>query len=267
MTDFVAGKIKKIAQFDLFKKNKSGKLEAGVFVGRPFYLDYDRALILITDSWKNKAGGIPQGSFLLAFNEVENEISEALLLRVIKPTQLPTHSDVISSMIEYYKDDLQTSGANDQLDSFTRFEFSFSGLECRTLGTYYREDQLLHFGADVENFYSAHNYIVCKPGADALSLIVNYRDVDNPNLSGSIRIGKVRYSSSTRFQSSESEVPVYVQAFAWVNDLSTFDFSVYVLAARKLGLKALGRLEPSSEKATKIRRLLTRISGFRREII
>ena len=103
MTDFVASKIKEIANFDLFKKDKHGKLEAGVFVGRPFYLDYDRALILVTDSWKNKAGGTPHGSFLLAFNEVESDVTEALLLRVIKPTQLPTHSDVISSMIEYYK--------------------------------------------------------------------------------------------------------------------------------------------------------------------
>jgi len=212
MTDFVASKIKEIANFNLFKKDKHGKLEAGVFVGRPFYLDYDRALLLITDSWKNKAGGTPHGSFLLAFNEVESEVTEALLLRVIKPTQLPTHSNVISSMIEYYKDDLQTSGENDQLDSFTRFEFSFSGLECRTLGTYYRDGNSLCFGADVENFYSAHNYVVFKPGADALGLIANYREQDNPNLAGSLRIGKVRYSSSTRFQSSDQEVPVYVQA-------------------------------------------------------
>ncbi len=212
MTDFLANEIKKLANFDLFKKGKDGKLEAGIFVGRPFYLDYDRALILVTDSWKNKAGGTPHGSFLLAFNEVENDVTEALLLRVIKPTQLPTHSDVISSMIEYYKDDLQTSGENDQLDTFTRFEFSFSGLECRTLGTYYREGKHLCFGADVENFYSAHNYIVHKPGADALGLIANYREEDNPSLSGSLRIGKVRYSSSTRFQSADDEVPVYVQA-------------------------------------------------------
>lgn len=212
MTDFLAGKLKELTEFDLFRKDKTGKLEAGVFVGRPFYLDYDRALVLVTDSWKNKAGGTPQGSFLLAYNEVESEVSEALLLRVIKPTQLPTHSDVISSMIEYYKDDLQTSGENDQLDTFTRFEFSFSGLECRTLGTYYLEGGRLRFGADVENFYSAHNYVVHKPGSDALGLIANYREEAGVDLSGSLRIGKVRYSSSTRFQSAEDEVPVYVQS-------------------------------------------------------
>lgn len=212
MTDFIAGKIKQLAAFDLFKKDKKGNSEAGIFIGRPFYLDYDRALVLVTDSWKNKAGGTPHGSFLLAFYDAVDETTEALLLRVIKPTQLPTHSDVISSMIEYYKDDLQTSGPHDQLDTFTRFEFSFSGLECRTLGTYYRESGRLCFGADVENFYSAHNYVVVKPGADALGLIANYREEDSPSLSSSMRIGRVRYSSSTRFQSSDAEVPVYVQA-------------------------------------------------------
>jgi hypothetical protein len=67
-------------------------------------------------------------------------------------------------MIEYYKDNLKTSGKNTQLDDFTRYEFSFSGLECRILGTFYKEkDKEVIFGADVENFYSSHNYNVFKP--------------------------------------------------------------------------------------------------------
>ena len=56
-------------------------------------------------------------------------------------------------MVEYYKDNLRTAGKESSLDSFTRYEFSFSGLECRILGTFYQDGRAkTHFGADVENF-------------------------------------------------------------------------------------------------------------------
>ncbi|MHC5730369.1 MAG: ATP-binding protein, partial [Nostoc sp.] len=67
--------------------------------------------------------GIPQGSFLLAYYENEDDVYEVLLLRVLKPAKLPTDNDIISSMIEYYKDNLKTSGKESQLDSYTRYEF------------------------------------------------------------------------------------------------------------------------------------------------
>jgi hypothetical protein len=100
-----------------------------------------------------------------------------------------------------------------QLDDFTRYEFGFSGLECRTLGTFYRDTQgNTRFGADVENFYSAHNYSVYKPVKKVLEKIVNFRD--GRVLTGQrtdIRLGCVRYSSSRRFQEKEKdEVAVYV---------------------------------------------------------
>jgi DNA helicase HerA-like ATPase len=204
--------IAKLASIDLFKKDDlTGELQTGTFIGRPFFLDYDRAHLLVADSWKQKVKGIPQGSFLLAYYENEEKVSEALLLRVLKPAKLPTDSDVISSMIEYYKDNLKTSGRESQLDSFTRYEFSFSGIECRLLGTFYKNDKgILSFGADVENFYSAHNYSVVKPNAQVLELIVNFREGDVTGKPTDIKIGKVRYSSSQRFQSHEDTVPVYV---------------------------------------------------------
>ena len=204
--------IDQIASVDLFKRDaKSGEWATGLFVGRPFYLDYDRAYLLIADAWKQKAKGIPQGSFLLAYYENEDHVSEALLLRVLRPTKLPTDNDVIGSMIEYYKDNLRTSGAETQLDSFTRYEFSFSGLECRALGTFYRTPtNEVRFGADVENFYSAHNYSVIKPNPEVLCALVNFREGEGSGKPRDIKIGGVRYSSSTRFQMDEETVPVYV---------------------------------------------------------
>ena len=206
--------IAKIASVDLFKRNSStGDIETGIFIGRPFHIDYEKAYILVADSWKLKAKGVPQGSFLLAYYENENEVdvSEVLLLRVVKPAKLPTDNDVISSMVEYYKDNLKTSGKESQLDSYTKYEFSFSGLECRILGTFYKDDKrCTRFGADVENFYSAHHYRVIKPNPDVLELIVNFREEGITGKPTDIKIGKVRYSSSLRFQAKEDDVPVFV---------------------------------------------------------
>lgn len=200
--------IKNLASVDLFEE---GKIKES-FVGRPFYLDYEKAYLLICDSWKTNVGGVPQGTFLLAFYDNDEEVSEALLLRALQPTKLPTDNDVISSMIEYYKDNLRTTGRESQLDDFTRYEFSFSGLECRVLGTFYRDnDDKIAFGADVENFYSAHNYSVFKPKEKVLEYISNLRDGDIiPGSETDVKIGKVRYSSSQRFQENLSYVPVYI---------------------------------------------------------
>jgi DNA helicase HerA-like ATPase len=207
----LTNEIAKIAAVDLFKQSTGGEIETGLFVARPFYLDYDRAHLLVADAWKQKAKGIPQGTFLLAYYENEEGVAEALLLRAVRPTKLPTDSDIISSMIEYYKDNLRTAGKETQLDSFTRYEFSFSGLECRILGTFYKdESDKTHFGADVENFYSAHNYSVVKPHPDVLEAIVNFREGEVAGNPTDIRLGKVRYSSSRRFQAEDDDVPVFV---------------------------------------------------------
>ncbi len=205
----ISSQIKDIASVDIFALSK--KKEA--FVGHPFYFDYDMVNVLIADAHKKKVGGIPQGAFLLAFYDNEVHDQEAVLLRAIQPVKLPTDQDVIKSMVEYYKDNLQVSGQNSQLDEYTRYEFSFSGMECRVLGTFYRDKKdMLVFGADLENFYSAHNYSVYKPNGDILERIVNFREGSEiPGQDTDIRIGKVRYSSSKRFQDQEEkEVQFYV---------------------------------------------------------
>lgn len=206
----LTNEIAKIASTDLFSRSATGDFDTGIFVGRPFYLDYNRAYILVADAWKARARGIPQGAFLLAYYENEENVSEALLLRSLGPTKLPTDSDVISSMVEYYKDNLRTAGKSSHLDSFTRYEFSFSGLECRILGTFYQENKRLHFGADVENFYSSHNYSVVKPISSVLEAIVNFREGEVVGKPSDIQIGQVRYSSTRRFQSNGEGVPVFV---------------------------------------------------------
>ncbi len=209
--------VSQIIQTDLFERDDNS-WKTGTFVGRPFAIDYGRCLVLTADAWKERAGGIPQGCFLLAYydNEVDRpEGAEAVLLRVIQPTALPTDQQVISSMVEYYKDNIETgSSKKSQLDTFTRYEFSFSGLECSVLGSFYRDQSgKIRFGADLENFFSAHHYSLFKPHPKHLASIVNYRESGIAGGPGDVRVGKVRYSSSRRFQSREKEeVPVFVHA-------------------------------------------------------
>jgi hypothetical protein len=57
----------------------------------------------MTDKWKKKVGGVPQGTFLLAFYEEEDQFIEALLLRVIRPTRLPAEDEVVGAIVDYYK--------------------------------------------------------------------------------------------------------------------------------------------------------------------
>ncbi|MFI8711985.1 ATP-binding protein [Brevibacillus brevis] len=239
--------IKKLASVDIFTQAR----QADKFVGRPFSLDYDKALLLVADSWKFNVGGIPQGSFLLAFYENEELVSEALLLRVIKPTKLPTDNDVISSMIEYYKDNMKTSGKESKLDDYTRYEFSFSGVECRILGTFYKDnDDKTIFGADVENFYSAHNYSVYKPTEDVLEFIANLRDGDKiPGSECDIKIGKVRYSSSSRFQQNSVDVPVYVNSQDFLGKRTAM-FGMTRTGKSNTVKKVIQSVEELSQKAT-----------------
>jgi len=204
----ITNEIKQLAEIDILNDGKGPDM----FIGRPFHVDYQTAIILTNDYWKDNVNGIPQGALLLAFyqNENDNQVDEALLLRAIRPSKLPSDNDVISSMIEYYKDNLATSGPSSKLDDFTRYEFSFSGLECRILGTFYRiqngDKSEIEFGADVENFYSSNNYRVFKAEGDVLQYIVNQRDSDiiagNPY---EFEIGVVRYSSSRRFDNDMGE--------------------------------------------------------------
>ncbi|NVK65000.1 MAG: ATP-binding protein [Flavobacteriales bacterium] len=173
------------------------------FVGNPFKIDYDRTSILTCDDWKYNVGGIAQGCFLLAFYENDfgdDEVHEALLIRAIRPCPIPSDSSVISSRIEYFKEELKTAGKNRQIDQFTRFEFSCSGLECSILGTFYKDkDGVIEFGADLENFYSPHLYKVYKPSGKYLKYIVNLRDSDGPlKPESNFQIGNVRYSSSRK---------------------------------------------------------------------
>ncbi|WP_024791113.1 helicase HerA domain-containing protein [Lebetimonas sp. JS032] len=212
-------KLDEIVSIDILKEGNKEEF----FVGNPFYIDYETIKLLTCDFWKCNVKGIPKGCFLLAFykGEAEKENKEALLLRVINPTKLPMDNDIITTMIAYYKEDKDITGREgskkeSKLDSYTRYELSFSGIECRILGVFYKDKKgKVRFGADIENYYSPNNYKVYKANSEILKFIVNQgmkEFIYNESESGIFKIGNVRYSSTQRFQQEESKVPAYISS-------------------------------------------------------
>ena len=206
-------RLKKLATVEIFV-DASNK---GSFIGRPFYFDFNTMKVLCNDHWKEKVGGVPAGAFLTASYDNDKEHPEVVLLRVLGPTTLPTDSDVISAMVDHYKESEGADVPIGQLDSYTRYEFQFSGLECRVLGSFYRDSEgKTCFGADVDNFFGPNNYSVYRPTGRILEYIVNFRDgAGLPGGPGDQRIGEVRYASSRRHVQGPP-VPVYVSALDYL---------------------------------------------------
>lgn len=219
------------------------------FVGRPFYFDYGKVFLLVNDVHKKRVGGIPESCFLLCSYDRDPEVSEVVLLRVIGPTKLPTDADTVASMVDFYKEFAPNAQPTDRLDSYTQYEFQFSGLECRVLGTFYRNaDGKVAFGSDVENFYSANNYSAYKPSEKVLEYIVNFKE-DGGVIGGAgdERIGTVRYAATRRFPPTQEK-----QAIAYV---SPTDF-----LAKRTALFGMTRTGKSNT-VKKIIQCVERLSG------
>lgn len=209
----ISAQLKSLAAVDLF----TAAVVEDAFVGRPFYFDFSHMKLLSNDHWKEKVGGIAAGTFLVAVYDNAGENPEIVLLRVLGPTTLPSDSDVVAAMVDHYKENAASDTSANKLDSYTRYEFQFSGLECRVLGSFYRDAAgRTRFGADVDNFYGPNNYSVYRPTGPVLEYVVNFRDGESvPGGKGDQRIGAVRYASSRR-HAVVAEVPVYVNAFDYL---------------------------------------------------
>lgn len=205
-------RLKDLATGDFFQEVAA----EDAFVGRPFYFDFNVMKVLANDHWKERVGGVPAGAFLAARFDDDRENPEVVLLRVLGPTVLPTDSDVIAAMVDHYKENEGLEGSAGTLDSYTRYEFQFSGLECRVLGSFYKDGEgQIRFGADVDNFYGPNNYSVYKPSGGVLEYVVNFRDgVELPGGPGDQRIGEVRYASSRRHK--QASVALYVSALDYL---------------------------------------------------
>ena len=59
--------IKNLAMVDIFAEAK----KADLFIGRPYYLDFDKAYLLITDAWKERWVEFLKEHFYLLFTKTK----------------------------------------------------------------------------------------------------------------------------------------------------------------------------------------------------
>jgi hypothetical protein len=214
------------------------------FVGYIYKIDYDKAQIMTNDIWKKQVLGIPHNCFLLAAefdpNHLQGDVlpnSEIILLRVVGSAKLPQDDDLIKAKIDkfqkqqekYQNTSINSANRNhivNDFDDITLNQIQFHGLECSILGTFYKKDDLLWLGSDLESFVSATRFNVYRPRKEALETIVNYvdpirrkkaiEDMKELGIKGTIDsfpIGTVRYTSTDRLhrKKDEEQIRVFIQ--------------------------------------------------------
>lgn len=210
-------------------------VEEAAYVGEVFSPGYDEALVQIHDFHRQKVGGIPALSFLLATRvlpsrpiDIREEDSAVVLLRVIDHADLPNAQEALRVRVENAQrvtGELdKTWDHRDVMDSTTHHLLSYAGVRCRVLGTFFVRNVAptsgqapqfrLCFGCDISNYYPNRGLKVFKPRAGVLERIVNYREPvvagDNRFASALVNIGEVRYASTHRQYQQVAGVPVAI---------------------------------------------------------
>lgn len=193
------------------------------YIGELYSINYETARVIIHDYQKNKVGGVPSLSFLIATRvnpyidetvDFQREDSSVILLRVMDAAQLPQEKENERIRTEVAQ---RVSGEADKhwdtdgvMDAKTRNLLSFAAVECRIIGTFYLDlqhqdqndsDLILKFGCDISNYYPNKGLKVYKPNAEALEAIVNYTDFANQSdlrSKARVQLGNVRYASTNR---------------------------------------------------------------------
>lgn len=213
-------------------------LQPNQLVGDLFSMNYEKARVIIHDTYRHRVGGIPSLSFLIASRlnpndcdkvDFKDEETSFILLRVIDSATLPQDNESERIRVEVAR---QVSGDSAKhwddktaMDLKTKDYLSYAGVLCRIIGTFYLDNDSnnsesplqLKFGSDISNYYPNHGLKVYKPNGDALKEIVNYIDpqvkqqnYDKFGNESRVRIGFVRYASTNRKHQNIDNVPIYV---------------------------------------------------------
>ena len=221
---------------DIATDNKSAALlelasliNSDQYIGDLLSLDYDSAEILIHDSHKNRANGVPHGCLLIAsritpddppITDLTDSRASLLLLRVSGSTKLNSDIDLNKTRFETVQRSNDTGQNYDdaqQTDQFTLNLLRYAGVKCSILGTFriYQPEQndewQLHFGADIDNFYAGQGMKIYKPNGDALRKIVNYRS-NNAGQTQPTCIGRLRYSAAIKEDDTPESVQIEITA-------------------------------------------------------
>jgi hypothetical protein len=225
---------KKIETKNWFQK----LIQEDQYVGELYSINYETARVIIHDSERNKVGGIPSLSFLIATRidpgaadniDYKTEDASFILLRVMDSAPLPQDKEAERIRVETAQ---RVSGEIDKhwdsdgaMDAKTRVLLGYAGVECRIIGTFFLEENSqnseapleLKFGSDISNYYPNRGLKIFRPNADALREIVNYCDPSNKlehrlkyGSTETVKLGYVRYASTNRKYQQIDNVPVFI---------------------------------------------------------
>lgn len=215
-------------------------IQEAQYVGEVFSINYETAIANIHDSHRQRVGGIPSLSFLIATRikpkekrvspsddvDFQAEDSSVILLRVMDAAPLPNGAEAERIRAEVAQ---RVSGETDthwddpkMMDGATHNLLSHAGVRCRVIGTFFIDQDpniedkvslVLRFGSDLSNFYPNRGLKVYKPNGTSLGKIVNYRDITRADqlAEKSVTVGDVRYASTNRGFQGVSDVQVALQ--------------------------------------------------------
>jgi len=225
MADIVSVVARKLTEPELSEPLRAASkvltslIEDTAYIGEVYSLGYEDALVQIHDFHRQRVGGIPALSFLIATRvapgaiaDVQQEDASIVLLRVLDKADLPNADEALRVRVETAQ---RVSGEvarhwddRDVMDPTTHNLLSYAGVRCRVLGTYYIANTgsdtdpkfCLFFGSDLSNYYPNRGLKVFKPRGKVLQAIVNFRDprLADPAQDGHVSVGQVRYASSHR---------------------------------------------------------------------
>ena len=221
---------------DEFKENSKKDAERDLarmispdqYIGDLITLDYGHADILVHDTQRNRANGIPHGCMLLATRITPADLSNKrlpsdpslLLIRVSESARLRSDADLETARLDAVKranDTDRTYDESGHTDQFTLNMLRYSGIRCRILGTFRtsptgtNDEWAVHFGSDISNFNAGQGMKIYKPSGPSLEQIVNRRRVEEGS-SSARRVGRLRYSAAVIEADVPEAVPVSIRA-------------------------------------------------------
>ncbi len=150
---------------------KAKKYDDMRFVGYVLEIGYDTVTVITSDPYKIAVGGVPRNSLLIMVPLNHEDLPPHFtLLRVLEAAPTPLSKEVQQTYFELQKKSMP------ELDIFTQSELQWGALKTGVLGMYYphpeKMDQI-EFSGDLNNFVSAHKYLVYAPDDSLLNLITN----------------------------------------------------------------------------------------------
>ncbi len=159
---------------DQEKANETAKKYDNLrFVGYVLDIGYDTVTMITSDPYKIAVGGVPRNSLLIMVPaNYEKLPPHFTLLRVLEAAPTPLSKEVQQTYFELQKKSMP------ELDIFTQSELQWGALKTGVLGMFYpcpepKKLNDVEFSGDLNNFVSAHKYLVYAPNEELLNLITN----------------------------------------------------------------------------------------------